>query len=196
MKTLSPEELKKKRYTYRTQYHDIHVVCNLTEFIFGFPLSTPRREAQAISLSYDPSNEEIILIGKPIQHNGYKVGYRKPIIGPAINNSNTIIKYYPMIAYGARIFRKLDENRTLYTEIFLIDTLGWSLRNYFKRDMIKKRGKFLKETIQKALSETGELYTFESRKKHLKQDAIGKLITLIDIPTIKKKYLESQRIMQ
>src|SRR5690606_7095413 len=101
-------ELEQKGFYHKTNHHPISSAIVATEFDilpYWFSPISVRREIQSISAQYDPKQQELLLIGKPVNFDSLKVQIGK-------ESKYKGYKVVDMFAYGGRSFQRLDDNRT------------------------------------------------------------------------------------
>jgi hypothetical protein len=158
---------------------------NILHFTLPFPMS-PRIYHHSSSAKYNPEDESIIVILKPYVKDNLQ--FSKMLTtdvclekGGAFKNTKAI----PLFNYCFFKYKKINQNKTLFTQVLIADFGGWaSTDEAMTRKLLERRGVKLKETISnmiqlfpkyKKIEEVKDLMCKEDEQGNV-VDGLGKII--------------------
>jgi hypothetical protein len=161
------------------------LTVNILHFTLPFPMS-PRIYHHSASAKYNPEDESIIVILKPYVKDNLQ--FSKLVTtnvclerGGSFKNTKAI----PLFNYCFFKYKKINENKVLFTQVLIADFGGWaSTDESMTRKLLERRGIKLKETISnmiqlfpkyKNVEEVKDLMCNEDKRGNVK-DGLGKII--------------------
>src|SRR5690606_15820113 len=107
------EKLKAMGKEQKSKWHSRSCVIMGSDHCYPFPLKTRRRLINCVSVRYDPSKEETIVLAKscnPDVHRAYFDGKKHVVksLDPAQNKNYTV---YFMCITASQLYQRLDESR-------------------------------------------------------------------------------------
>jgi hypothetical protein len=138
VKYLSNEELRK---THKMKSNRSSLVLETT-LKFPFPLTDNRKNIVVTSCQYDPEKKLFYQVAKPCLHARDKnLKYFKNQKGIFYENKTQKkenSKFFYIFSYFFNAYQKLDENRTLFSQVIMSD-LGVPQKNFIFKMVIGKR---------------------------------------------------------
>lgn len=102
--------------------HAINFSC-----IFPFPINQKRRFLSVNSVRYHPQEDEIVLIYKPLM----------------VKDMPLPKNWVEMYTFSVNYFKRLDDERTLFTEVHLFMLGGWATSRTMQKFIVMERAKEL-----------------------------------------------------
>jgi hypothetical protein len=161
----------------------------------GFMMGPTRIETVYYSVTYDPEKKQIVLRTKPCQMEDWKFLEEKKTKISKRNAKESITKTIQFFTWNQMILTQIDENRTLYEYIFMLDLGGKT--KVPKLLLAKLRASSEFSAYSKKMKGIPKNATFEDYKYELNKlweglpvDPLGKLIMDLDIQGMDKAYKE------
>jgi len=85
---------------------------------------------------------------------------------------------------------KLDENRTLFTQVHVFDLGGLGSNQTLQKMVVKDRGLQLRTNLIKHMNTKPKDFSLKSMEDQLKKDPLGRLILDLNIEKLQKEYDE------
>jgi hypothetical protein len=151
----------------------------LMDVQLNFPATTLRKLAVVCALDYNPEKGEILMVWKPCLHKSFvkkdeKFEYStKTTFVTDTGKKETV---YFIFNFQAFLFKKIDANTTLYTQVNLGDMGGWATNATLLRYVVKKRGNGLRANVIKHIETLSRDMSFENQKDAMSKDPLGKLL--------------------
>jgi ankyrin repeat protein len=190
---ISNEELKKKGYKMKSK-REI-VVCSSDAKVPYFENQKIFKSLSSISLEFFPERDELVQVVKPYAHSIYKgekddIDWDKDFKNTFYYNKNNekvdIAKVTLNKICASQIYKKIDENKTLYSQIIIIDSKGM-LGNFILKKAFHIRGIQLRKNLinqckkYKNFQSLESIYNEENYEK-IKADANALLLYNLNIP--------------
>jgi hypothetical protein len=141
---ISNEELRKK-YEMKTNRSSLVMEPNIK---FPFPITGNRKSCVVSSCQYDPEKKTFYQVVKPCLHAKDKnLKYFKTQKGTFYESKTQKkenSKFFYVFVYSFNACQKLDENRTLFSQVIMSD-IGMLQNNFLFKTIIGKRGNELRK---------------------------------------------------
>ena len=127
----------------------------------------------SVSYHYDEKSKRFIHISKPYRKNKEDIWGKqtKKEILINIKGDKKKIKIYDMFAYTATVIQALDENRTFFSQIMLLNAGGWAGNPNIMKKVIYDRAIELRKTMIRSMEKVPDDWnTIEDFKKMKKID--------------------------
>jgi hypothetical protein len=153
-------------------------IVGIFDIKYEFPLNTLRKCPISIGVNYQKNirMNDLLIIMKPCLSETLKKEYSNWGKKYQSKENKMVEEFYLMFEYVAIYFKKLDDNKTQYTEIHISDYGGgWSQNENLRKKNIIERGKELKDIIRNEMKLFPNA-TMEEYKNQFSTDSIGKLV--------------------
>lgn len=191
----SIERLKKMGKEQKGKWHSRSCSIKACDWKYKGAINVRRRLYSVISSSYNPEEEELLVVGKVCNPDKQNITYdgKKHVVKSLDPSENKEYTVYYLSTIGAQLFKKCGENKTLYYEVIVYDPAGWSSLKSGIKSVAVDRAKRFRDSQVKHLGSYGKLFTIKERREHLTKDVVGKTIADIDFDEVKKKYKEKRK---
>jgi hypothetical protein len=121
------------------------------DFSFG-PLFNPRQMMCSQKIYYDKENNSIILIAKPFLKEGMEFSKATKIemLIPG-ETKPKLVKAYPIFDWIFNLYQEIDDHKTLFTQVHLMDPGGWFNSDLLTKLVTKRRGDTYRESMINAI---------------------------------------------
>jgi hypothetical protein len=168
------EDLKNKGYK-SFQYRP----CVHINFDIDVPILLRKRKFPHVSsVDYNKKEGVFQLIEKACPHPDY-IDKETNIFKwekKKIKNDKNEKTLYFMNDFCLYQIKKLDENRTIYSQVHIVDFKGWTHQKIFHKSSLKKRTEMFKKVVFQHLDQKPDDFSFKTMQEKLKLDPYGKLI--------------------
>jgi hypothetical protein len=118
---------------------------------FG-PLFNPRQMVCSQKLYYDKENNSIILIAKPFLKDGMEYSKATKIeMVVAGDTKPKLVKAYPLFDWIFNLYQQIDDKKTLFTQVHLMDPGGWFNSDLLLKMATKRRGDTYRDSMINAI---------------------------------------------
>jgi ankyrin repeat protein len=188
---ISNEELS-KTYKMKKKRSSTVIEANI---VLPFPLTGYRKNKLVATADYDPEKKILYQIFKPcLQAKDKNLKHFKKMPGhfyEKIDKKVENIKYMTIFVYYANIYQKLDENRTLFTQIIFSD-LGIPQNKFLFKMITTNRGSEMRKIFIKHICSKPSNYFHEIKEKYNNDPFIKQILEL----EIEKQEEEYEKMFQ
>eukprot|EP01080_Neovahlkampfia_damariscottae_P010992 gene10992-3698_t len=164
------------------------LTTNTFDLIFPFPLNG-RKIYQSNAKTYDPKTRTILSVSKPFVPDGLQFLKSSMIdVCPKLGMPPKKMKVYPMFGFVFMKYQKLDEKKTLFSQVHILDVGGWSRNQKLFKLVAKSRGSKFRENMSNLETGFPDGSTIEENKEELVKeengipvDGFGKLLYYLKI---------------
>jgi hypothetical protein len=149
---------------------------HVTHLAFPFPFD-PRMTHHGRSMKYDKETETVISVNKPFLFGD--LSFLKPSIVdfyPKKDSEMKKMKVYPIFNFIFMKYQKIDENKVLFTQVFVSDFGGWMNNDSMFKMIGKKRASKFKSNLIKLIEKLPEDAKIDNFKEELCKEKNGKVV--------------------
>jgi hypothetical protein len=173
---------------------------NLTVGIMHIKLPLPLNQRvynHSCSLKYDPVDQSVMSLMKPFVVGSMKFG--ESSVFDLFNKDgklNKNIKAYPLFSYCFTKYQKIDEEKTLFSQVLILDPAGWANQPLLTKMIAKDRATRVLGSLMKLRSEfpEGKLKIEDYKNSLCREnegkvfDGLGKILYELKIDEKNKQY--------
>jgi hypothetical protein len=152
-----------------------NLTVNTAHISFGFPFN-PRVYRYGGAFHFDKKERVLTTILKSYfdeNSNSLKTYKTKVVTKPGGKKVET--KAYPLFNYMITVYKQIDENKVLFSQVIVCDASGWTNHEALYRKIVKARGLEFRNTLFKVVSEIDKDKTVENSKEMLCKEVKGKV---------------------
>jgi hypothetical protein len=196
----SYEDLEKKGYKMRSK-RGINVAC--TDAKAYYEIIKILKCFTSTSIEYYPEREELCQVTKPYAHSSFKeegedINWKKDLKNTHYYNKNNEkienVKAAIIKVCTGYFYKKIDENKTLYSQIIIADSKGM-LGDYILKKEFHNRGILLRKSLIEQCKKFKNSISLSNYDKY-KEDANSILLYNLNIPYQRKVYENKMSIKE
>jgi hypothetical protein len=152
-----------------------NLTVNTAHISFGFPFN-PRVYRYGGAFHFDKKERVLTTILKSyFDENTDSLKTYKTKVVTKLGGKKVDAKAYPLFNYMITVYKQIDENKVLFSQVNVCDASGWTNHEAVHRPIVKARGYEFRNTLHKVVSEMHPEKTIESCKEDLCKEVEGKV---------------------